>query len=235
MLRKIILFFALMVIVSVISAQEQPTATPTPIEPTLIEIDATDGLNLKGSFYSISANDQPAVLLLHQLYTTRVSWNPVVNPLLEAGYKVLAVDLRGYGQTRGRINWTQASEDVKTWVEWLDAQPGVTSVAIMGSSMGSSLALTGCALSECAGAVAISPGLNYFNLSTRDAMQAGFSSLLIYSDHDTYPARDVPTMAELGGENVTVQMYAGRTHGVDLFKTQDDLLPLVIDWLNNHR
>jgi alpha-beta hydrolase superfamily lysophospholipase len=218
MMLKLSFFIGLLLMTMTINAQEKPAT----IEPALVEVEAVDG-------------DQPAVLLLHQLYTTRASWNPVINSLLESGYKVLAVDLRGYGQTRGSINWIKAQDDVIRWVEWLNDQAGVTSVSIIGSSMGSSLALTGCASSECAGVIAVSPGLNYFKVSTNDAIQAGFPVFIVYADHDTYPARDVPAMTELAGENVTLQTYAGRTHGVALFKEHEDLLPLVIDWLNNHR
>lgn len=204
--------------------------TPS-LSGTDVQISAADGKTLYGSYFAAGEGDAKAVLLLHQLYTNRSSWTPLVQPLLDAGFKVVAVDLRGYGQTRGKINWKQAQQDTAAWVDWLKSQPGVQSIALVGSSMGSNLALAGCAATGCAGAVAISPSLNYFNVVTDEAMQAGFPALIIYADRDPYPAADVPSMLELGGDQATAIVYSGRTHGVDLFKEHDDLVPLIVDWL----
>lgn len=215
---------------TITAAQE---AAPAPSAAGVdVQIEAGDGKMLYGSFFMASEGDGPAVLLLHQLYTNRSSWTPLVQPLLDAGFKVLAVDLRGYGKTKGKINWKAAQQDTIDWAGWLKGQPGVQSVALVGSSMGSNLALNGCAALEgCKGAVAISPSLNYFNVTTEDALQAGFPALIIYADRDRYPAADMPRMLELGGERVTTIVYSGRAHGVDLFKEHDELVGQIAEWL----
>jgi alpha-beta hydrolase superfamily lysophospholipase len=206
------------------------------IEPVLVTVEAEDGLTLRGAYFDASGGDGPAVLLLHQLYTTRHSWNPLIQSLMESGYKVLAVDLRGYGRTRGAISWGKAQTDTVIWAEWLEAQPGVKSVALIGSSMGANLALNGCAAFDgCQGAVSLSPGLNYFGVRIGDAISAGFPALIVYADGDRYPSRDVPALAEAGGSKVSVQVYEGRDHGMDLFEAHDDLTGVIIDWLNDHR
>ena len=41
----------------------------------------------------------PAVLLLHGLGATGNSWQLQFHPLIEAGYRVLAPDMRGFGQS----------------------------------------------------------------------------------------------------------------------------------------
>jgi pimeloyl-ACP methyl ester carboxylesterase len=234
MLRRVALVLLLLCLFSALTiAQEEVTPTPAPeFEPVAVELTAPDGKTLYGSYFSKSDGEGRAVLLLHQLYTNHTSWTPLIYPLMDAGYKVLAVDLRGYGKTRGKISWTAAQDDTVAWADWLKGQPGVTSVAVVGSSMGSSLALVGCAAIEgCIGAVAISPGINYFDVYTGDAVQAGFPSLLIYAENDRYPKVDVPQLKELGGDHVQVQLYAGRAHGVDLFKTYDDIVPLIVSWI----
>lgn len=212
-----------------------PTSTPAPAPR--VEISADDGLTLVGDYHD-PGGDGPALLLLHQMYTTRASWSAQIAPLTEAGFKVLAVDLRGMGATGGRINWTQAQADTLAWVAWLRAQPGVTSVALIGSSIGSSLALVGCAAAEgCAGAVALSPGLNYYQVATGDAVAQGFPVLIVYADRDLYPARDVPLMLKAAGEadgagaHLTAWVYNGRAHGTDLFKGDSALLGQIIAWL----
>lgn len=47
----------------------------------------------------MSAGEGPAVLLLHGFPDTHVVWRKQVGPLVRAGYRVIAPDLRGYGQT----------------------------------------------------------------------------------------------------------------------------------------
>jgi pimeloyl-ACP methyl ester carboxylesterase len=46
-----------------------------------------------------SAGQGPVVVLLHGFPDTHMVWRKQVGPLVKAGYRVLAPDLRGYGQT----------------------------------------------------------------------------------------------------------------------------------------
>lgn len=216
------------------AAQESAPAAPTVSDPTaphLIDLPASDGLTLRGAYFAPHA-EAPAVLLLHQLYTTRHSWDALTLALMESGYNVLAVDLRGYGKTRGSINWAKAQEDTQRWAAWLSQQSGVQSVTLIGSSMGSALALTGCAgFDSCKGAVAISPSLNYFGVSTEAAITDGFPILSVYAENDRYPSEDMPTMQELAGDKMTVIMLTGRAHGIDLFRQDETLIPSIIEWV----
>src|SRR5690348_16592240 len=45
--------------------------------------------------------DRPALLLLHGFPELAYSWRKVMPPLAEAGYHVIAPDMRGYGRTLG--------------------------------------------------------------------------------------------------------------------------------------
>lgn len=230
----ILISLALLLVLNPLAgAEDQPEP-----EPQIVEISAEDGLLLVGEYYAAGAG-RPAVLLLHQLYTTRRSWKPLIVPLLDAGFNVLAVDLRGYGATQGRIDWQKAVEDVVTWAAWLRSAAETADVAVIGSSMGSNLALVGCAHDpRCRTAIAISPGLNYYGVRTGPALAEGLrerSALLIYSARDRYSAVGVPQMAELATGEIHIQRYDGNVHGMDLFQTQGkDLIPRIIDWLQTH-
>lgn len=46
-----------------------------------------------------SVGQGPAVVLLHGFPDTHMVWRKQIGPLVKAGYRVLAPDLRGYGQT----------------------------------------------------------------------------------------------------------------------------------------
>jgi pimeloyl-ACP methyl ester carboxylesterase len=155
-------------------ATEPGTGTPGPAQP--VRIKAEDGLPISGLFYPSTLRGQasPAALLLHQINGTKAQWQPLIPALLAEGYSVLAVDLRGFGETGGQINWKRAEADVATLLVWLRDQSGVDGdeIAIIGASIGANLALRGCASDTgCRVAVALSPGLDYFGLTTGDAIR----------------------------------------------------------------
>lgn len=62
--------------------------------------EAFQSLNVNGlRMHMMSAGEGPAVVLLHGFPDTHVVWRKQVGPLVEAGFRVIAPDLRGYGQT----------------------------------------------------------------------------------------------------------------------------------------
>ena len=77
----------------------------------------------------------------------RADWLPLIPALTNAGYRVIAVDLRGHGETGGSNDWQAAIGDVQTWLDWIEAQPSMNpdKIAIVGASIGANLALVGCA------------------------------------------------------------------------------------------
>lgn len=85
------------------------------------------------------AGQGPAVVLLHGYGASADSWAPVI-PTLAATHRVIAVDLKGFGwTTRPAGDYSPAAEAALVWAV-LD-QLGVTDVAIVGHSWGSSVAL----------------------------------------------------------------------------------------------
>ncbi|MCU0512391.1 MAG: alpha/beta hydrolase [Anaerolineae bacterium] len=204
-------------------------------EATVVQVTAADGLVLTGDFYLVGP-ERATVILLHQLYTDRRSWQPYVRGLLDAGYNVLAVDVRGHGASRARQDWAKAVDDVALWFAWLRGTAGVRdSIATVGSSMGSTLALVGCARdATCRTAVAISPGWRYNGISVQDALTtqlAGRQAYLLYTRRDRFPALGVPRMVEAAPQSVVVQVFDGNRHGMDVLARFPEALPLILDWL----
>lgn len=230
MLRRLLFFLLLCLLFLPI--------VPILAQGTAVETTASDGLVLKGDFYLVDAG-RPTILLLHQLYTNRTSWNPYIGALTGAGYNVLAVDLRGHGQTRGRINWSAAIEDVGVWMNWLRAQ-GVRgdALATMGSSMGSTLAIIGCANDPgCRTAVALSPGWSYSGVRIETALTEGLAGrqiFVVHTQRDRWPALGVPRMVEVAPEFVVVQTYPGNAHGMDVLRREETAMQHILEWLAGH-
>ena len=167
----------------------------------------------------------------------RTSWDDLLLPLLANNYNVLAPDIRGgWGETRGSINWFKAVDDVASWMTWLRDEAGVNPNAIhtIGSSMGSSLAVVGCANDDlCLSAIAISPGWNYYRISLEDSI-ASRPVLGIYTENDQWPSLGVPQMEEAAPDTFSAIVYDGNAHGMDLLEEQQETLFVeIINWLDS--
>ena len=85
------------------------------------------------------AEGSPAVLLLHGLGSAGIDWLLQFKPLGEAGYRVLAPDLRGFGRSPwpGATTVPAMAEDMALLLEKLKASPA----HVVGISMGGTVAL----------------------------------------------------------------------------------------------
>jgi 3-oxoadipate enol-lactonase len=86
--------------------------------------------------------DGPAVLLLHAGIADRRMWDEHLEPLAAAGYRVIAVDLPGFGEAPAGPGPVAHWEDV---VETMDAF-GIEEAALVGNSFGGAVALRVAAL-----------------------------------------------------------------------------------------
>jgi 3-oxoadipate enol-lactonase len=83
--------------------------------------------------------DGPAVVLLHGHPFDRSMWEPQQEPLGRS-YRVIAPDLRGYGQspaTRGTVTMSELAGDVAGLLDFLE----IESAAVIGLSMGGLVAM----------------------------------------------------------------------------------------------
>ncbi len=116
-----------------------------------VTLQAEDGVHLHawyrppagGSTGAASSTGSPsaagaAIILLHGAGDSREGLRSHAALLARHGYGVLAVDLRGHGESQGRTNrlgW-QGTPDVGAAVAFLQAQPEVSAIGGLGLSMG---------------------------------------------------------------------------------------------------
>lgn len=81
--------------------------------------------------------DGPPILLVHSAIVNRLSWDPVVPPLVAGGYRVIRYDMRGFGESTAEDAEFTAHEDVLAVADHF----GVGRVAIAGNSMGAIFAI----------------------------------------------------------------------------------------------
>ena len=78
--------------------------------------------------------NDPLLLLLHGFPELAFSWRRVMVPLAEAGFHVVAPDLRGYGRTTGwTAEWTgNTDSDLATWTQPMHVRDTVALVRALG-------------------------------------------------------------------------------------------------------
>jgi pimeloyl-ACP methyl ester carboxylesterase len=89
--------------------------------------------------YTLGGGSGPAVVLLHGLGSSSADWS-AQRPALEAGYRVLAVDLPGHGRSSlpaGRLTVEDMAADVAMLLTELDEAPA----HVLGLSLGACVAL----------------------------------------------------------------------------------------------
>ncbi len=206
-----------------------------------VALPAADGVQIMGDLYLPAAGGErvPGVILLHMLGSNRRSWLDFPQTLVGACYAVLAIDLRGHGETSGQNDWVKARQDLQQEVDYLANRPEVRAekIAIIGASIGSNLALNAGADKEAVRTVVLlSPGLDYAGVTTEDALERfGARPILIFaSEEDTYAADSARVLDEAALGDHLLVMYQGAGHGTNMFAREPGLSQQIIDWLAAH-
>ncbi|MBK6862577.1 MAG: alpha/beta fold hydrolase [Ideonella sp.] len=163
----------------------------------------------------IAADDPaaPAVLYLHGTFRNLIFNQPKIAAIHAAGFSVLAVDYRGWGESSRLLPSEQSiMEDAeRTWAEFTRRAPDAHSRVIFGHSMGSGVAI------ELAlryrdplayGALVIESGMTSMPDMVRDVSPLGFLALpLVTQQFDSIGkigAIDAPKWFLSGGADKTV-------------------------------
>lgn len=229
---------------SMVAAPDVPeTEAGPPVED--VTFHGSDGLPIQATLYRPGANltrPVPGVMLLHMLGSDRQVWagTGLVDDLTAAGYAVLAVDMRGHGETGGEQDWTQALDDLRrVWqaFAWLDEPNEIDEArtAVIGASIGANMALlTAAAEPTIRTAVLLSPGLDIRGVTLAENMPA-FDERLVFivaGRDDDYPADSAQTLLETAPDVIRLQLYDRAGHGTNMFGSQPELSQLIVDWLN---
>lgn len=101
---------------------------------------AEDGLRIKAWYIPAGAPSSKAIVMVHGHGSNRATWveNPIeLQAIHDAGYNVVALDLRRHGESGGE--WItmalQEDLDVRAGVRWAEAK-GNTAIGVMGNSLG---------------------------------------------------------------------------------------------------
>lgn len=117
-----------------------------------------EGESVSGGLYDTRLKPLGQIVLVHGFLSHRAEFADAGERLSERGWRVLAVDQRGFGASggpRGRISAPRAIADVKAALRWLDhEQPGLP-LGLVGHSMGACFALGAMATDPSVGAAVL--------------------------------------------------------------------------------
>jgi pimeloyl-ACP methyl ester carboxylesterase len=106
-----------------------------------VSLKTDDGVTLAGWFRP--STNGAVIILIHGAGGSRESVRGQAEMLTQHGYGVLALDLRGHGESKGttnRLGW-QGTHDVGAAVAFLTARDDVTTIGGLGSSLGAEVLL----------------------------------------------------------------------------------------------
>ena len=203
-----------------------------------VTISSSDGVTIAGEFFEASSRPAPAVLLVHMLSKTRAEWRDLPERIREAGISALAIDLRGHGQSSGSAQDLQAMvKDVRAAAQWLATRPNVRgdSIAIVGASLGASLALLASVeVPEVRAIAVLSPSLDYRGLRTDTALikRLGRRSIwLAASAEDPLALRTIRDIAAEPSGPREQHVSSAVAHGTALLDRDNDVARVLVDWL----
>ena len=209
-----------------------------------VDLDAADGIKLKASYIS-PAKPGPAMLLVHQCNMDRSSWESIGKQLHDAGVHVLALDLRGFGDSEGEGmrgaggfgGFLQKSQaDVDLAYDYLAGQEGVDTarIAAGGASCGAMLTAELATRRDVAALMLLS-GPPSDNAIAHMAATPDLAVFAAAASGDTItPGVDATLSSAVGGSphpRSTAKIYAGTEHGLPMFAKNPELEPALIAWL----
>ncbi|RJQ37236.1 alpha/beta fold hydrolase, partial [Candidatus Parcubacteria bacterium] len=190
-----------------------------------VELKTKDGIAIVGDYYPPAGSSARGLLLAHMMPATRASWKSFAERMAKSGFHVLAIDLRGHGESQGGpegykqfgdADHQASREDIEAGAVWL-ANMGVAALHVGGASIGANLALQYLAEHpEAKSAVALSPGLGYRGVQTEPAVRSFREDQAVYyaaSRDDEYSASSVQQLFDATPEGVEKEIVLFETAG----------------------
>lgn len=215
--------------------------------PRFVDLKAPDGTSLKGTYFS-AGKTGPGVLLLHQCNRQRKVWDDLAARLAAAGFNVMTIDLRGYGDSSGtpvdklspakiRVVFDEKfPTDVETAYQYLVSQPGVKREAIVvgGASCGVNQSVHAAANHpDVKALVLLSEGTD---ISGRQFLRTSAKMPLFMAvaddDTDAGVTEIMQWQFTLSSNPVNKFVhYSTGGHGVEMFDAHKELPGIVVEWV----
>ncbi len=216
-------------------------------EPQAVYLDSGDGFRLGATLYKPLGEHPPGLALAHRYGGARASWDAFARRAQQRGIMVVAVDLRGHGDSRKRgeetVHYRQLPED-----GWLDALRDLhaakqallahgahpDNLAAGGEGLGANLALH-CALEQpdVQAILLISPGLRCQGVGAEEEMGRlkDCPAFIAATEGDAYASMSADALKAAAPVFAELRFWPGAAHGADLFAAHPEAADFTLDWL----
>jgi alpha-beta hydrolase superfamily lysophospholipase len=219
------------------------------LKPQLFSVNTKDSVILKSDIYSPIniGSDKKVVLLLHMLGHNRRDYDALISPLTSLGFEVIALDLRGHGQSTKRLDatsidyktfdqsaWAKLPNDIEKVIDQIIERDGQnTKIYIIGASIGANTAaIVGAKCASVPAVILLSPGLDYKGLKTEAALaQFKKPAFIVASKDDEYSFDSSNKLKSIDNKLFTLKALDNAGHGTDMLMNDQSLMAAVVDWL----
>ena len=222
-------------------------------EPYRVEYTTSDGVVIIGDYWMPKdANaPAPAVILLHMYRSDRSAWRPLVSVLQDAGFAIMAIDMRGHGESikpedrklekcvrdRDPVLFRAMHRDVFGAYRWLQQRPEVdlSRLGIVGASVGCSVALDYAVRDKSVDTIVLmTPGENYLGVdSIEDIKQYGQRAVLMLTSEEER-SQGTQALSELA-KQAELKTYAKTgIHGTRMFGKVPGVRHYIVTYLKKN-
>ncbi len=199
-------------------AQDQPVAVTYP---------TADGGTIHAELYGDGSH---AVLLAHGRIFNKESWEPLARRLEAEGYQVLAIDFRGYGDSRAGSDGNALERDVLGGIRYLLEQRHAAAVSVIGGSMGGGAAARAATLAapgQIEALILLSAG------SVDDPRDLHASRILFIASEDEPMTPGIRDQHARSPDPKKLVLLPGDAHAQHIFKTDqaDRLVEEILGFL----
>lgn len=226
-------------------APDQAAADFGPPTSKDISFTTSDGLKITGYITAGAPAGAPGVILIHQFHSTDKEWTGLDMELAKQGWIVLAFNMRGHGDSdpygKPLQNLTGdpngAPLDLQAAIKYLTGTGGADAkrLAVVGTSMGGSLAVAARIKQWCKTAVAFSPHSSSVAALSQTA-GTGMSSVSYFAaDQDQDAGTEAQKLYNATTAPRELKIYKGSAdHGIAILAKQSDAKGLMISWLGKN-
>ncbi|MEN8189053.1 MAG: alpha/beta fold hydrolase [Thermodesulfobacteriota bacterium] len=218
-----------------------------------LELTSSDNHPLIGEMSLPGKKDIGAAVILLPMYRhTRQSYQPLLSHLTRNGFTVLAMDLRGHGESRLAADgsddeqrvidrdpsiFNEMYRDVEAASQYLARTTGIPQQRqlIIGASVGCSVAVHSVSkdVIRPAGVVLLTPGENYLGVPTLEHVTTWPGTPLLILSSREEQQRGADAIYEALGDNGAELHLFDKTniHGTRMFGQVGGVEQLIVDWL----
>ncbi|MCI0686555.1 MAG: lysophospholipase [Sporichthyaceae bacterium] len=198
----------------------------------MIKFQNAEGVELIG----VMLGDGPTGIVLgHESRSSLCEWMPVARQLAERGYRVLAIDFGGFGESESASGRRTLIEDVAAAADQLE-RAGSEQVVLIGSSMGGTAVVSAATevTAPVAAVVSLSAPAMFGDLDAEAAApNLTVPAYFAAGERDgTFPDSARRMHAAAGSEIKELKIYDTTRHGTQLVSELPECLADLLDFLD---